>query len=65
MIRVALSVLEERETVIYIRAPLVVFRVCNICSQRTVPPILESLRSCQGLMMQLIHCLLKCAVAHS
>lgn len=45
--------------------PLVIFRVSDICIQRTVPPILESLRSSQGLMMQFAHCLLESAVAHS
>ena len=45
--------------------PVVVFRVCIICIQRNVPSILESLRSSQGLVMRLICCLLRCAVAHS
>lgn len=45
--------------------PLVIFRVSNICIQRTGPPVLESLRSSQDLMMQFTRCLLKCAVFHS
>lgn len=45
--------------------PLVIFRVSDICIQRTVPPILESLRTSQGLMMRFTHCLLECAVVHS
>lgn len=40
--------------------PVVVFGVCNICTQRIV-----SLRCSQDLMVLLIHCLLKYAVAHS
>lgn len=40
--------------------PLAVFRVCNICTQRIVSP-----RCSQDLMMLLIHCLLKCAVAQN